>query len=458
MASVIKAELSLERIDAIADLSALATKYFSEDPNAFYSEPDAKMVNAFAWSVSEMWDEYESALYVLTRLAKLVDDRGSDGELSIPARAIRSFAEKSEARRVYMTTVESSTSQFVMGSSEPDANDRLESVIENLYICGSEAEADAKVVEMIQERWINGEGALKSIEKVANEGKFYLMNALIKIGSNHPSLKLMAPEWKASLCLKILSLPNAQIHPSTAKWLLTMETYREDQLKLVKTIEKALKKRADMGEEKMMKSLREKNNLKQIFGEIETIMSAEKTTTPSALKEDYFHGVSSIDDLGSGSKAFYKKMKSSPKQKGQKSIKMVEKKAEKRAEKELDTETQNQAEQQVQVNQEQPEQQVNQEKNANPHKGEIDFFEEQRKQDEAIEKIVYDTNTEPLYDDDGVYDDDERRRDRTCQIVVVSLIGVIIASAVGTYIYLRARRARRNRTMLVVTEALETVA
>lgn len=444
---VVRTELTLERIDAIADLSALAKKYFSEEPNLRYGEPEAKMMNAFAWSVSDMWDENESALYVLTRLAKLIDERDANGELTVPARVIRSFAEKSEARKVYFTTFESSNAAFLMDSTESTE----ENAIEKLYLNGREAEADAKVVKMIQERWNDAEKAFWDIETAAKEGNFNLMSALIKIGSNHRALKFMAPEWKAGLIIKLLSLPRAEIQASTAKWLVTMETYREDQLKLVKTIEKALKKRSEMGQEKMS-TLQQgsKNNLVQVFGEVETIMNGKKTE----YSEDYFSGIASIDG-NEVSKALYKKMKTTPKSpKNTKSLKSTgNAKSVKATRQDL---PQEKAVEQPQ----QPEQpsvvsaQTAQEQDGKDR----NFFEEQEKLEKELDQAIYENNSDPVYDDDGIYDDDEKERDRVAQLIVLIIIGAIITTAVGTYVYLRVRRARRNRTILVVTEALETVA
>lgn len=288
---VVRTELTLERIDAITDLSAIAKKFFSEESNLKYEEPNAKMINAFAWSVSEMWDENESALYVLTRLAKLVDEKNSNGELTVPARVIRNFAEKSEARKVYMTTAESSSAALIMSSSSSsDAEIIEEEDIERLYMARNEAEADFRVVKMIEKRWNNVDMAIDDIKTAAINGHFNLMTALIKLGSNHETLKFIAPELKAGLIINLLSLPIAQIRPTTAKWLFTMDTYREDQSKLVKTIEKALKKRTEIGQEKTIQ--RYKNNLMELFGDVQTI---ESRKNKMEMRTDYFDGIASID-------------------------------------------------------------------------------------------------------------------------------------------------------------------
>jgi hypothetical protein len=157
---VVRTELTLERIDAIADLSDIAKKFFSEEPNLKYEEPDAKMMNAFAWSISEMWDDKESALYVLTRLAKLVDEKDANGELTVPARVIRSFAENSEARKVYITTAESSGAAMIMSSSY-DTETKEEEEIERLYMTGNEDEANIKVSKLIEKRWNSVENTLE---------------------------------------------------------------------------------------------------------------------------------------------------------------------------------------------------------------------------------------------------------------------------------------------------------
>jgi hypothetical protein len=456
---VVRTELTLERIDAIADLSDIAKKFFSEEPNLKYEEPDAKMMNAFAWSISEMWDDKESALYVLTRLAKLVDEKDANGELTVPARVIRSFAENSEARKVYITTAESSGAAMITSSSY-DTETKEEEEIERLYMTGNEDEANIKVSKLIEKRWNSVENTLEDIEMAAKNGQFNLMSALIKQGANRDTLKFMAPELKASLIIKLLSLPSAQIQPSTAKWLLTMDTYREDQLKLVKTIEKALKKRSGTGKEKAMQTI--KNNLLEVFGEVESIESRKRA---SELKSDYFNGIASID-VETLSKPFYKntnpprtlknqKLTKNLKQnKLEKAVKVVETKEENKsieqAEKAEKTEQAEQTEQKIK-----PEQ-TEASKEKTEH--ERNYFDQKEEREREIDKAIYEANDDPLYDNDGVYDDNEKKTDRVAQIIVIAIIASIIATAIGTYVYLRARRARRNRTMLVVTEALETVA
>lgn len=453
-AIVVRTELTLERIDAITDLSAIAKNFFSEEPNLKYEEPNANTMNAFTWSISEMWDEKESALYVLTRLAKLVDEKDSNGELTAPARVIRSFAEKSEARKVYFTTAESSSAAMVMSSSSSyDAEIKEDEEIEKLFMTGNDEEAVIKVDQMIGKRWINTDKAIEDIETAAKDGSFNLMAALIKQGSNHKTLKFMAPELKAGLIIKLLSLPNAQIQPTTAKWLFTMDTYREEQLKLVKTIEKALKKRAAMGQEKTMMQ-RTRNNLLEVFGEVETIESRKKN---AELKSDYFNGIASID-VDSFSKSFYKSSKSQKKTTKNSKQQKLEKAANANAKvnKEQETKTtENDKKDKVKGQQETVQAEAENDKKRDQERN---YFEEREEREREIEKVLYETNDDPLYDNDGEYDDNEKKRDRIARIVVISLVGAIVGLSVAVYVYLRARRARRNRTMLVVTEALETVA
>jgi hypothetical protein len=138
----------------------------------------------------------------------------------------------------------------------------------------------------------------------------------------------------------------------------------------------------------------------------------------------------------------------------EKAVKVVETKEENKsieqAEKDEQTEQAEQTEQKIK-----PEQ-TEASKEKTEH--ERNYFDQKEEREREIDKAIYEANDDPLYDNDGVYDDNEKKTDRVAQIIVIAIIASIIATAIGTYVYLRARRARRNRTMLVVTEALETVA
>lgn len=426
---LVKCELTLERINAISDLSAIALKYFSLQPRMEFSSPDAKVMNAFAWSVSDMWDENESALYVLTRLANLVDERDeSSGQLSMTARVIRSFAEQagvygSEEGRVKEEEEVKRESRTQVGSGDEE--------LEQMYLRGEDKAADLRVTRLINIRWTSLEQAINDIETAAKQDHPNLMSAMIRLGSEHPTLKFIAPELKAGLSLRLLSLPKMKLKPETARWLLTMETYREDQQKLVRTLEKSLKNRQV---EKSMRTT--SNDLLQLFSDVEEIRTmAEKAMRGEATGQSGEVKGQLVEVKGQ------EQTKTDDSQQSQTQL-------------QSQSQTQNQSQTQPQ-SQNQPQSQTQSQNQAQNQQPKQNYFEEQEKREDELDNFIATTKKDEGFDDDGVYTKEEAERDRVGQLIALILVSVIITGAIGTYLYLRMRRARRNRTMLVVNGAVE---
>ena len=78
---------------------------------------------------------------------------------------------------------------------------------------------------------------LKSVEK----GNFNVLSGLIKIGSNHRTLKYIAPELKAGISAKFLALDKLELDQISTEMVIDNGHVQEDQLKLVKLIEKHMK-------------------------------------------------------------------------------------------------------------------------------------------------------------------------------------------------------------------------
>ena len=552
--------LSLERVDAIADLCGIATKYFADSPYETFESPEVIMMNSFAWEISEMWDKNESSLYVLTRLATLVEERDENGKLSSTARIIRTYAQQSDARTVFTTTIEEdyddneddSTSGLFFG--QRGVKQGADDEIEKLYQRGRKNEADAKLAKMIQTRWTKMQQAIKDIEISGKKGNFNVLSGLIKIGSSHRTLKYIAPELKAGIGAKFLALDKLELDQISSKWLLTMDTYREDQLKLVKLIEKHMKINGQFSTNFLQ--TRKNNDLVQLIGEV---VGVARSSGKEEFSKNYFKDVELVDEnkLAALAEELYKKVEIKEKAEAEAEIaglqkvaikifemdKSVAKEEVKEVAKvteitdrktvaskipdtqtaetvqiksvietaepvqavavetkafietpkaiaveeatqkavavetpkslietpkatvvdevpkaEDDTYTPNNVTPIIRNNVTPiiPQQEVN--NNANNQTETVhskdNYFEEREKNEEEIDQLIYENNSDPLYDNDGVYDEEEQKRDRAAWLVVAILMGLIVGTAVGSYVYLRVRRARRNRTMLVVNGAL----
>jgi hypothetical protein len=441
--SCVKGELTLERIDAIADLSSLAEKFFSDHPNAAFAEPDANTVNAFAWAISNMWDETDSALYVLTRLAHLVDERDEAGNFSIPSRVIRSFSIQSEARRVYFTTTESSEASEGEAKAEQATGELGK--IEGLYRNGDEQEkGDLRVKRWIETKWDSIERAVSDIETCGVKGHFKVLGAFIRFGSQSKTLKYIAPELKASLCLKFLSVPEFEVDPVTARWLLTMDTYREDQIRLVHLIETGIQKGSTM---MGLASPSSSNSLLEIMEELKEIEEVEEINSKrhEADEEEGEDNEEENEDIDEendefieGSLKNYKTFANNSSLYKNTNIDSDGKKEETGAGATVTTDTE--------------EGTVHEEDSVVANrKG---YFEEQQRREEETDLHNNEQRQDINFDNDGEWDDQEKAESRTAVIVAGSLIAFIIFSALASYAYLRMRRARRNRTLIVVSEAL----
>ena len=72
-----------------------------------------------------------------------------------------------------------------------------------------------------------------------------------------------------------------------------------------------------------------------------------------------------------------------------------------------------------------------------------------------LDRAIAENKGDENYDSDGIYDDQEKASDAIGQLTALILVSLIIVTALGTYVFLRSRRARRNRTILMVNGALE---
>lgn len=456
------ASLTLERIDSIADLCGIAVKHLSDSPYEAFDSTDVNIMNEFAWSVSEMWNENESALYVLTRLAKLADERDEEGNFTPPARVIRSFSQQSDARKIYMTTMAGSDepNSFGDGASlyESRKKNSVDDEIEKMYLKGMTVEADARLSKLIQKRWDTMQEAIKDIESSAKKGNFNVLSGFIRIGSKHRALKFIAPELKAGLGAKLLSLKRVQLDPTSSKWLLSIDTYREDQLKLVKLLEKYVKRHGIMTQNYLR--LHQKNSLVQLFNEIADVI---RVGGKEEFSSNYFNDVDSVDGQSVSGKyeQFYKKMDTKSIKNEEEEEEISDHKVNPFIEDVFDLEANYKKSSSAATNKTSAEDDskspsVPKASNDQTSAGE-NYFEEKQKREEEIDKLIYENNTDPLYDDDGVYDQEEQKRDRKAWIVIAILMGLIVLMAITSYVYLRIRRANRNRTMLVVNGALEGI-
>ncbi len=252
--------ISLQRMDAIADLAALALKYFSEDQ---YLEEASRLKSVFATSeavtavameLSGIWDETGSAAYALTRMAKLIDDREAEsGQFTSLARIVRAMAASSLQRNVHMSVAGSEDFDYESydSASFEESNSGLYKSaspfdqqlwrIEELYRSGELEAADELVQHWITGRW---SCALKrvvfaDINGAAARGHYSTLSAFVLLGKGLPVLNSFTPQEKAEIAQNLMQATDAQLAPAVMKWLLTMDTFREDQLKLLKLIEDA---------------------------------------------------------------------------------------------------------------------------------------------------------------------------------------------------------------------------
>ena len=158
--------LSLERVDAIADLCGIATKYFADSPYETFESPEVILMNSFAWEISKCGTKWIVAVCV-DEVGYTCGGAGREWEASSTARIIRTYAQQSDARTVFTTTIEEdsddnqdeSTSGLFFG--QRGAKQGADDEIEKLYQRGRKNEADAKLAKMIQTRWTNMQQAIK---------------------------------------------------------------------------------------------------------------------------------------------------------------------------------------------------------------------------------------------------------------------------------------------------------
>lgn len=265
--------LGLERMDAIVDLSFLAHKYFAESYVDEIDEDESSVsgaaITAFVLKLSQLWDETGSRAYALLRLAQLIDDQDADGQLSMMAQIIRVLAQRGYQRRETSDDMEEGR---VVGTSSDDELGLTASLqhayykrsdaamgnelsleaqmIEQKYRDGHMQAADELVQAWIQRRWVNEEAAEETrlvtsytdISEAGVRGHHALLSAFIRLGRTHTRLLDFSPEAKAAIVANLIDLPDFRLTPVVMKWLLTVETYREDQLKLLELVEQALEK------------------------------------------------------------------------------------------------------------------------------------------------------------------------------------------------------------------------
>ena len=327
--------ISLQRMDAIADLAALALKYFSEDQ---YLEQATRLksvfvtseaVTAVAMELSSIWDETGSAAYALTRMAKLIDEReeGEDGQFSPLARIVRAMAASSLQRNVHMSVAGSEDFEYESYDSEDsrsysyegfESNDNLykssSSIfdkelwrIEELYRSGDLDAADELVQKWISSRWLGADGNLVffDINGAAARGHYATLSAFILLGRELPALAAFTPQQKAEIAQNLMNATDAQLAPAVMKWLLTMDTFREDQLTLLKMIEEAAKVTLKSGR---------RNSITELFAEIEQIPQENNVkhlqeATNEAVKEEHDDNNNKIQEQVKGSE---EKMKEKP--------------------------------------------------------------------------------------------------------------------------------------------------
>lgn len=284
--------VSLQRMDAIADLAALALKYFSEDKyleQANYVKTvfaTSEAVTAVAMELSSIWDESGSAAYTLTRMAKLIDERGDAGaQFSTVARIIRAMASSSLERNVHMSVAGSEDDfEYDFSSGSEDgyflSNDLYKSGqgafdknlwrIEQLYRSGELEAADELVEQWISERWsppgkawlVEPSVAFNDINEAAVCGHYATLSAFSLLGRQSGALENVSSQQKASIAKNLMNATDAQLAPAVMKWLLTVETFREDQLTLLQAIEEAAKVSLKNGR---------RNSITELFAELEQI-------------------------------------------------------------------------------------------------------------------------------------------------------------------------------------------
>lgn len=316
--------LSLQRMDAISDLSALALKYFSEDRQVESFDrlkaitATSEAVTALASELSGIWDETGSAAYTLTRLAKLIDERDPQtGEYTPLARILRAMASNSQQRNVHMSMADENQEgwsdegdEFAdfeedetdeEGSNEVSHNDVVNDVseeldqdlkemyktspqdsldrealeIEQLYRIGEFSVADERVAQWIEARWLD-EGldnserlliAFTDINEAGARGHHSLFSAFIRLGRKNSEILAFSPEEKAEIAENFMNASDAQLTPNVMKWLLTVDTFREDQIKLLKMVEGAA--------EQSLKDGR-RNSITEMFAELQQIPSNDE--------------------------------------------------------------------------------------------------------------------------------------------------------------------------------------
>lgn len=337
-----------------------------------------------------------------------------------------------------MTEEASEIDRISSSSSSEDYEADFFETIEALYKRGKEEKADSKIKNWIDSNWTGIDRALEDIEASGMAGRFKVMGALIRFGSAHRSLKYIAPELKASLCLKFLTMSNFEVDPFSARWLLTMDTYREDQIRLVHLIETNVQGRT------FHKMTRGSNTLMEVMEELESILFAgnARNYSEDTLDEEF------IEDDKQDIEAFYddndNEVEENPIMKEYKTslYKNIKSDSQATAVEAPEVEPRDAA----------VEGKVQEEAVDSVH-GQ-NFFEDERRREEETERNNSGERTDINFDNDGIWDDQEKAEDRVGMIIAGSLILFIICVALGSYAYLRMRRARRNRTLIVATQAL----
>lgn len=502
LSNVVKTELTMERIDGIADLAGLAKKYFSDEPNMKYVEPNIKALNSFAWGISDLWDENKSGLYVLSRMATMIDQKdGKEGEMTLFARIIRSYADRSLVRKVHMSTQDESstfTPKFSHDANNVNANQLGE--IEKLYFklndVKAEKEADDRLEKRIQSQWTDSGRVIEDLKGSAVYGYFNVFNKMIKMGGSVP---FITAEAKIDLNSFLLSLPNLKLKPSTVKWLIAMEIYKEDQMIVIEKIEKAHKESNLLGKSgnntlfEMLEDVKEitertsgtpgtKNeslNDTSLEGALKKMKNRrdrsrrdnekDKGKDNSSVKKNYEYFQSNSDFYSSDNSLKpilknninTKSVRISEPHKSEISTKKSQKKSSSRL-----SVTKNTKSLKVNSNPEAVEskpteaatnaEDLVEQENENKiiSQSEDRYITKEEKEDQEVEKIIFEEPNPNQYDNDGVWDDQEKEQDRRATLVVAIVIGMIVMVSVGLYLFLKMRMVRRNRTVMIASTAL----
>ena len=490
----VKTELTLERINGIADLAGLAKKYFSDEPNLKYVEPNVKALNSFAWAISDLWDENNSGLYVLSRMATMIDQKDGN-EMSLFARIIRSFADRSLVRKVHESTQDDPS--FHHDGNNVNANELGE--IEKLYLkfndAKAEKEANDRIKSRIQSQWTDSGRVFDDLKGSAVYGYFNVFNGLIKMGGSVP---FITPEAKIDLNNLLLSLPNLKLKPSTFKWLIAMENYKEDQIHVVEEIEKAHK-------ESITGKLR-KNILFELLEEVKEITNRTSGTPgikkneilndnslEEALKKmksrryrsrkekensyekknyEYFQSSSDYYSSDHSFKPFLKNniniksVRISEPHKSESSTKKSQKNSSSNASGAINTKSLKVNSNPEAVDSKPTEASRNADdlkiKSAAEQEAENKIISQsedrhitqEEKEGQEVDKILSEEPNPNQYDNDGVWDDQEKEQDRRATLVVAIVIGIIVMVSVGLYLFLKMRMVRRNRTVMIASTAL----